>query len=101
MFERLVGCIIGGASGALLYLAWQISCMFPSPHAPSLLGSDSMRWFIIGGMLLGLVGGLAPAKWLWSFAVDDVRDESTFAMGAVVFMFLILVLVGVAIKLSA
>ena len=61
--------------------------------------SGPVKWFVTIGAVLGAVGGLRFAEWLWSSAVDELRIESTSNAAIAIVVLGIIVIVAVALKL--
>jgi hypothetical protein len=98
VFGRILAGLIGAAAGALAYFTWvMFGPMGPMGHASwpdrwSLHGQ--VKWFVIGGFVLGALGGWSFAQKLWSWAVGDLHSEAT-SLSTVAFVIIAVVVIVV------
>ena len=101
LLDRAVGVVVGAIAGAIFYAGWALFYT-RSPFDPKhWLLSSEIKWYVLGGAVLGIIGGAQVAKALLSYAFDDLRSDATFSMGIWVGLILFIVAIFVAMKYIA
>jgi uncharacterized membrane-anchored protein len=96
---RMAGAFVGALGGAVFYFATH----FLSPHAADRLNwslSGQLKWYIIGGVVLGVLGGWSTVRWLSSFLPETFGEESSPWLVVIALVLLIAAAVAIFIKMS-
>ena len=96
IFSRVLAGILGGASGAALYASLLVSRAHRS--VGTVYSSETITWYVLGGVLFGLLGGWTFAKSLWNWAIDDLLGEIESTSASILFFVTLMVLIFVAVK---
>jgi uncharacterized membrane-anchored protein len=96
---RVVGALVGALGGAAFYLATHVF----SPHAADRLNwslSGPLKWYVIGGVVLGVLGGWSTVRWLSSFLPETFGKESSPWLVAVALALVVAAVVALILKAS-
>jgi len=93
MFDRIAAALLGAAAGAVIYFGFDLFSPRYSIGSAHWSLSGPVKWFILGGAVVGFIGGREVADRLWSHASDDLRSDAswTIGTGAVVLIFVFVV----------
>jgi len=96
-----VGVVVGAFAGAIFYAGWALFYT-RSPFDPKhWLLSNEIKWYVLGGAVLGILEGAQVAKALLCYAFDDLRSDATFNMSIWLGLILFIVAIFVAMKYIA
>jgi len=78
MYERLRAAGVGALAGIVSYVSWLTFDHRRLGDPTSWTLSGPLKWFVIGGFLVGLLGGLDLAAWWLDWERDDVALNTVF-----------------------
>lgn len=78
MYERLRATVIGALLGLTAYIAWIKSRLSRMENPDNWHLSGPMKWFILGGALVGLIGGLTLVEAWLERERGDVFENTVF-----------------------
>jgi hypothetical protein len=96
MLDRIAASMLGAAAGAVIYLGFDLL----SPHYGLGSGhwslSGPVKWFALGGAIVGFIGGREIADRLWAHASDELRNDATWTIGTgtAILLFVLVVAAG-------
>jgi ABC-type antimicrobial peptide transport system permease subunit len=92
LLERLLGTVLGGVCGVVSYFGLLLMDISFARHTNpwSLVGP--FKWFVLIGALLGAIGGLSFAQFMWQNTVEDLHWDVT-TLGIIVLVLLAITVV--------
>jgi hypothetical protein len=100
-FDRILAAMLGGAAGAVFYVAIAVFESFLRGRTEWWSFSDPLKWFILVGAVLGALGGRTFARDLWGNALDRLRLDATVIGGFIFLLLAVLAIVFFAFQLYA
>jgi hypothetical protein len=77
-FDRLFATILGAMAGALVYFTSTVFHSTSGAWSDRWSFSGPLKWFILGGAVVGAMGGPSLARDIWSRALGEARWDISF-----------------------
>jgi hypothetical protein len=100
MFDRIASAAMGAFAAAVLYFGFHLLSQRYGMGSGHWSLSGNVRWFALGGAILGFVGGREMAGYLWEQAVGRVRDDANSTVFQALFIFLFIGIVAAGLYLA-